>query len=397
MLDALTFSKGSSVAFVSDMRGTPWGGSEELWSQAALDLRHNGVPVSACVRFPPPRHPKVEQLLASGIDVLHQVSPSVWRRGVHRLLRSNWDPLTRELHRWLRNRNPSLVVLNSGWAMPDPELMEMCVGNRWPFITVSHVNTDQWWPHDQLRGRYAAGMNAARKCYFVSRANLELAHKQFGFDLAKAAVVRNPFGVPYDIEFSWPRPSSVLRMACVGRLEPGAKGQDILIEALSTSEWKHRSWQLNIYGDGPAKRGLSDLIALKNLEDRVFFRGHQDPMLIWKENEVLIQPSRYEGLPITIVEAMLCGRPVLVTPVGGNSELIEDEHSGFVAEAATQRHLGLALEQLWKRRDSLPEMGKTAAASVRKSIERHPAKTFVGHIGRLLEAISEPAKCTAHS
>ena len=55
-------------------------------------------------------------------------------------------------------------------------------------------------------------------------------------------------------------------------------------------------------------------------------------------------PSRFEGLPLALVEAMLCPRPAVVTNVAGNTEVIEDGETGFVAAAPTAGHLDEAME-----------------------------------------------------
>lgn len=362
------------------MEGSTWGGSEELWWAAAMRLHGEGVKTSASVRAPLPQHPKLQQLAASGIKLLHQRPPTLLRRVLNRALRQRWPAPVIETAQWLKHRKPSLVVLNTGFAVPDIDLMEMCIANAWPFVTISHVNNDQWWPTDAERQKYQRGMHHARRCYFVSRENLNLAQKQIGFDPAKAEVVRNPFGVPYENDLPWPAYGKKLRMACVGRLEPGSKGQDLLIEALAKQGWQSRDWCLNIYGNGPTRVALEELIKNHSLEDRVFFRGYEDPVRIWSDNHVLIQPSRFEGLPITIVEAMLCARTVLVTDVAGNSELVDDGITGFVAEAPTVKHIAASLEQLWTRRSDLQRMGQAASHAVRKSVDADPAQVFVNKL-----------------
>ena len=73
-----------------------------------------------------------------------------------------------------------------------------------------------------------------------------------------------------------------------------------------------------------------------------------------------------EGMPLALVEAMWCGRPVVTTDVGGVSEVIKDDITGFVAEAAVAtvaESLGGALERMRLQRDRLQEIGKLAAAS----------------------------------
>jgi len=58
-----------------------------------------------------------------------------------------------------------------------------------------------------------------------------------------------------------------------------------------------------------------------------------------------------------LVEAMLCGRPAVVTDVGGNTEWIEDGRTGFVAEAPTAKSFGAALERAWLAQADWQKMG----------------------------------------
>jgi len=97
-------------------------------------------------------------------------------------------------------------------------------------------------------------------------------------------------------------------------------------------------------------------------------------------------PSRYEGLPLVIVEAMLCGRPVVATNVAGHSEVIEDGVVGFLADAPTVASIANALERLWERRSEAEQMGKAAAVRIRQLVPPDPIKVFSGKIKKLLEA-----------
>jgi glycosyltransferase involved in cell wall biosynthesis len=149
--------------------------------------------------------------------------------------------------------------------------------------------------------------------------------------------------------------------------------------------WRDRQWSLTFYGEGPQKEGLARLAHRLGLESRVTFAGFLSPVeKIWAENHVLAMPSRAEGLPLTIVEAMLCGRPVLATDVAGHAEIIEDGITGFLADAPTPSSLIETLEILWARRMELRLIGMRAAQSIRKQVPSDPAKVFAEKIKVLL-------------
>ncbi|MDC1505577.1 glycosyltransferase [Winogradskyella sp.] len=68
-------------------------------------------------------------------------------------------------------------------------------------------------------------------------------------------------------------------------------------------------------------------------------------------------PSDGEGLPISLIEAAISGRTAVVTDVGGNTEIIVDNETGFVACAPTPHSFSEALERAWKRKEEWEEMG----------------------------------------
>ena len=94
-------------------------------------------------------------------------------------------------------------------------------------------------------------------------------------------------------------------------------------------------------------------------------------------------PSRIEGLPLAVIEAMLCERPVIATDVAG-SEVIEDGVSGFLADAPTVRSLGNALERFWAKREEAREIGARAAERIRCLVPPDPARIFADKIRGLL-------------
>jgi len=96
--------------------------------------------------------------------------------------------------------------------------------------------------------------------------------------------------------------------------------------------------------------------------------------------------SRSEGLPLALVEAMLCGRPAIVTNAGGSAEIVEDNINGFIAHAPTTEAFDEALERAWARRSEWEQIGKGAAESIRKIVPFDPAAQFAK---MLLEIVGE--------
>ena len=230
--------------------------------------------------------------------------------------------------------------------------------------------------------------------FSLAKANLQLAEKQIGGALPNSEVVRNPFNVNFNSSPVWPSlgDNGELRLACVGRLDLRAKGQDILLEALAGPAWMNRRWRLTLYGTGPMRHIIESLVHRLELVGRVHLAGYVSRVEdIWAENHVLVMPSRFEGLPLAMVEAMLCGRPVVATNVAGHSEIVEDGVSGFIADSPTVVSFAGALERLWQHRHDLKMMGEAAGKSIRDLVPVDPAKVFSERIQRLLTA-SETVK-----
>jgi glycosyltransferase involved in cell wall biosynthesis len=376
-----------TILFISGTDNTPWGGGEELWSQAALDLAAEGVAVSASVVGWTPPHSRVLDLVERGIDVWFRPRPYPLRKRAWRALVSpEKTPTTCEVERLIAARSPEFVVISDGSPFPPLDLLEMCATKRLPFVVIVQCNQYFWWPADDLAERYRVALAAALRCYFVSDANRRIAEKQIGCELSNAEVVCNPFNVNYDASPPWPpfERNGELRFACVGRLDPPGKGQDILFEVLARPAWAPRNWRLHLYGDGENRNGLERWARRLGLIDRVVFEGHvSDIEKVWALNHVLVMPSRIEGLPLALIEAMLCGRPVVATDVAG-AEVVEDGVTGFLAEAATVGCMGAALERFWTRRNEAEAIGALGAKRIRQLVPPDPARVFADKIRKLV-------------
>lgn len=375
------------ILFVSSVNDVPWGGGEELWSRAAVKLAAEGFPISASYATHLPPHPRILDLRERGIEVWFRPTQYPLRKKAWRALTSSQNSaMALEVGRLIAARSPELVVISDGAPFPPLDLLERCATKRVPFVIIVQCNQYYWWPADDLAERYRAALAAALRCYFVSDANRLIAEKQIGRALPNAELVRNPFNVDYNASPPWPPlgREGELRLACVGRLDAPGKGQDLLFEVLAGRIWETRRWRLHLYGDGENRVGLERWAQRLGVADRVVFEGHvADVEKIWSLNHVLVMPSRIEGLPLAVVEAMLCGRPVVATEVAG-AELIEDGVSGFLAEAATVSCIGIALERFWARREEAREIGATAAERIRHLVPADPARVFANKIRELL-------------
>jgi glycosyltransferase involved in cell wall biosynthesis len=160
------------------------------------------------------------------------------------------------------------------------------------------------------------------------------------------------------------------------------KGHDLLFQALSCDRWRSRDWQVTLYGGGTMEAAVRRMCLDMKL-DRVQFGGYADPREIWRRNHALLLPSRAEGLPIAMVEAMLSGRFCIATDAGGNAEMLDDNVTGFIAHEVSAAGLDDAMERAWQRRREWHSLGDRAARRARAIIPPDPVGQFVEELERV--------------
>ena len=363
------------LAVISTMRASPWGGSEELWSQAAIQLKLGGHEVQASVMYRPQLSDKLAMLVQHGIGLETYPAPGYmtgWAQHV-------WNRLSlsyRRSYGQLKRFNPDLVVISQGYNSGGFDWARVCREADIPYVIIIQCNAEHdWFANDDVADAVAS-YTSARRVFCVSHRNLELLRLQVGEPLLNAEVVWNPYNVSPERTPAWPDESDRWRLACVARMDPAAKGQDLLLQTLAHPEWRDRPIELNLFGEGTYELELRRLCGMLQLNN-VHFRGHvNDIRAIWEQNHLLALPSRYEGLPLALVEAMWCGRPAVVTDVGGNAELCVDNETGFVAPAATLSSFAQTLERAWERRKEWQHLGQAARARAEKQIPKNPAGLF---------------------
>ncbi len=196
-----------------------------------------------------------------------------------------------------------------------------------PFLPAPAVVTVHGTKDGILRrlGRY-------KRVFAVSRSVAELIRRECRS--VKPTVVYN--GVHSDqIRTGPPPPDSPFRIVQVGRLVAENKGQDLVLTAVGKlrDHYGVRDLEVEFIGSGPSRQELQSLADQLSLTDCVRFSEDLDRKRIydklWTYN-LLIQPSRWEGFGLTVVEAMIAGIPVLVSDSEGPMEVIANgEHGAF--------------------------------------------------------------------
>lgn len=365
------------------MAGFPWGGSEELWTAAALEAVSQGHKVAASVYDWPVIASKIVSLGNNGIIVYKRPLPPKHGDKLTRIkkkaisyFRNSYTDLAD-----IRRFNPSVICICQGgtydflWTNSIiPFIKKIGV----PYVVICQISYDQSKPSESEREYAIQYFSHANNVLFVAEHNLRTTERQLASKIKLSSIIKNPVNLSNLEAVPFPILSKKVKMACVARLDINFKGQDVLIEVLSKKKWLKRNWELSLYGEGFHQQYLEKLIEYYGLQDRVKLFGFQtDVKSIWLNNHILILPSRAEGTPLAMVEAMICGRPSIVTDVGGNTEWISEPETGFVAPAPSVSSIDAALERAWRGKRQWENVGKRARRLALRKIDKQPGKTLL--------------------
>jgi glycosyltransferase involved in cell wall biosynthesis len=142
-----------------------------------------------------------------------------------------------------------------------------------------------------------------------------------------------------------PPKEQLKRIFCAARLSP-EKGHAFLIYAVRYLLDRGHELELGLAGDGPSKRQLAALAAELAISDRVHFLGYltEDEVIHeLQKSDLFVLPSFVEGLPVSAMEAMAVGVPVIATNIAGTSELIEDGKTGLLVRPSDSQALADAI------------------------------------------------------
>ncbi len=141
-----------------------------------------------------------------------------------------------------------------------------------------------------------------------------------------------------------------------------------------------------LVGDGVLKNRCKKALAPTPLNGRFIFSGwRRDVSEILDIMDVVVLTSKWEGMPIAIIEALCKGKPVVVTDTGGTRELVQDGINGYLAQPGSYEEIADKTIKILKDKQHFSVMAENASASID---ERFDSATMVNEVDRLYRSLS---------
>jgi glycosyltransferase involved in cell wall biosynthesis len=148
------------------------------------------------------------------------------------------------------------------------------------------------------------------------------------------------------------------------------KGLDVLFNALSMLD-KNLPWKLALVGDGPLRPFLETLAKDLEISENIMFFGFQGHRLEFLNGfDVFVLPSRLEGIPRCLMEALAAQKPVICSDIPGSAELIKDKKTGYIFKSEDSKHL---LQKIVSVSTHHPEAKKMASTGKQKVCNKYSA------------------------
>jgi len=383
------------IAFISIIKET-WGGSEELWSAAANELLEQGQTVIISALSPLGHSSKIQNLEKKNARLIIRrgyIQPGLiaQKRIPKKILLFLINKLSNPYQN-LFGENPDVLVYTGACdsLKHDPYFLRLLYKRKKPLIIINQVHTEYQKTFDDHEAEVLKKVfHYSSKNLFVSERNKTVMERFLADHIPNAQIIRNPINLAEIGPVEFPA-SEKIQFAIVANLLINHKGQDILFEVLSKEPWINRNWHLNIYGSGVDEKYLKQLAAFYKISDKLSFHGKvSDIRNVWSNNHILLMPSRLEGMPLAIVEAMLCGRPVVTTDVAGHTEWIREGVEGFIAGGANVISFSKAMQRAWQQKDQWEALGKKAYEQASKLYDPSPGKTLADIIMKVISKGNE--------
>jgi glycosyltransferase involved in cell wall biosynthesis len=369
------------IAFIST--NPEVGGSELLWIKTAEYALKKEHPVCVSVIDTHAFKNALVDLKNLGAVIYYRKTRGTPKKFIGKIIHKIGGKLIyRKLYAKILDFKPDIICINQGnaWqSFRQPCLLQFIDKVKKPFFFINHSGGGIL---DKKTRRLAQKyFQKAEKVAFVAQRSIEHVERSIIQKIENAIIIRNPVNLTKHEIIPFPDFAEGIKMACVGRLNLHTKCYQYLLEALSDARLINENWTLSLFGEGEHFGILQEYINFYKLSGKVFLRGKTDDIAnVWREHHLHIISSCSESAPISLVEAMLCGRPSIITNVGGMKEWVKEDNEGYVSENNNNWILKQTVIKALNNKDKWKEMGKKAHLTAVKMMG-NPEKDLLKIIG----------------
>ena len=370
-----------SILFLSVMNGSAWGGSEELWYQAALWTARNGYPVAVCCFDGEGKAKRMAELEKAGCKLF--LLPG--KEEVKKQLLLGKIKLNNAVEEVPFEEYDNVIVSQGGWKDVAHGPFKKLYRRLNAYTLIYHnynVNEKfslrkflllQKWADKALKnlGDTPKIFQALAEAYSLNIPRQEKLFNPLTFDPPSTSTAYAPIDGKYIF-------------SVFAALDTERKAQDILLRALTTDEWRNRNIELRLYGEGKDKESLQKLISELQLQSIVQLKGNAaDYREAIRQTHLVLQITHIDAMPITVMDSLAMARPLIVSAVGDMPSWIKENENGWVTETVTVEAIGQTLEKAWAQRNNWQRMGERSFAIFRENFPADPIAYFLRQTGIL--------------
>jgi len=310
-----------NIVFSNSISPSKWGGGEKWMVTAARELSLRGHNVVVAGR--------------SGAIFLERADRAGLKTAKFNI-HSDLDPLkVLKATRFFRREKTDICILNLNKDVRVAGFAARLAGV--PVILARHgleLVSDRW--------KYRMTMKLVDGIITNSHSIREKYNALAWMPKDKTEVIYNGLEIPVDIDTidlhgAYSVPEDQMIFGAAGRLDH-QKGFDLLVQA--AVQLRDKPFTFLIAGEGKQRAELQQLIDANRLQEKVKLIGFLENALPFLNSvDIVVQPSRYEGMPNTVLESMALGKPVLATEVNGVKELIKTGVNGISVPPESVREL----------------------------------------------------------
>lgn len=374
--------KSNNILIISSC-SEAWGGSEELWcnlSKLLIDKNHNVFFYKDIIDY---NHTKIKSLENNGVatySILKSLNftykflykflikfkfPFVEKHKVHYLVNKIFR--IKGLSSILKNYTFDKIIISQGINYDGLDYAWICSKLELEYYIISQkVIESSFIQSEKSILRAQKSILKAKYNFFVSKHNHKITEEQICAKIKNATVVYNPNKFNNLKKFPETNfKTELFTFLCIGRYYISEKGQDVLLRILAKEKWKKRPIKVKMIGNGIDYKILKNRIKYFKLKDVEITEFNLNLEEEWKNAHGLILPSRHEGMPLVMLEAMSIGKICIMGNAGGVNEVIKDSYNGFIGSPTTE-DFDSAMERAWKLKDNWSNIAENAKNTLKK-------------------------------